>query len=220
MCHLQSGNIFNFFASIWLSIIYNNKKKLFSPRNDWHKRSPAASTLQLKSCHSSFLTYSEHTVTKHVQVLEDARLNGFSPSVHPEYQVSVRLGLLAAGRTDGRTDSGHAATIGMEQCDRFLNKSCMDGRTVGRSVELPVRWSIDWSHKYMSKLLPDHQIQSNKPNQNGLLNQKAQSLDSNGQTSTTTPTTLGQLNEWQWLWLWMLWRKDGRTDRQSPDYWT
>lgn len=87
----------------------------------------------------------------------------------------------------------------------------MDGRTVGRSVELPVRWSIDWSHKYMSKLLPDHQIQSNKPNQNGLLNQKAQSLDSNGLTSTTTPTTLGQLNEWQWLWLWMLWRKDGQT---------
>lgn len=78
-------------------------KKLFRPRNDWHKRSPAASTLQLKSCHSSYLTYSEHTVTKHVQVLEDARLNGFSPSVHPEYQVSVRLGLLAAGRTDERT---------------------------------------------------------------------------------------------------------------------
>lgn len=103
----------------------------------------------------------------------------------------------------------------MEQCDRFLNKSCMYGRTVGRSVELPVRWSIDWSHKYMSKLLPDHQIQSNKPNQNGLLNQKAQSLDSNGQTSTTTPTTLGQLNEWMTVAMVMNVMAEGRTDRQT-----
>lgn len=91
----------------------------------------------------------------------------------------------------------------------------MDGRSVGRSVELPVRWSIDWSHKYMSKLLPDHRIQSNKPNQNGLLNQKAQSLDSNGQTSTTTPTTLGQLNEWMTVAMVMNVMAEGRTDRQT-----
>lgn len=116
------------------------------------------------------------------------------------------------GRTNGQWSCRHHRHGAVWPLSKQVMYVWTDGRTVGRSVELPVRWSIDWSHNYMSKLLPGHQIQSNKPNQNGLLNQKAQSLDSNGQTSTTTPTTLGQLNEWQWLWLWMLWRKDGQTD--------